>query len=159
VFVHLTYFVDIFYNSELYVVTGSSTIEVYRMDGQDGVFTKTYGGDYIMTSLVIDYSTNDVYCMIDDENNVPHYLARIDHNLTDWFTVINFIYSHFPRTQPPFALLDSIYLVQDGINTYFKKGAIQCIDPQVIGQVHSAKAMHYDRQPGKHYIHCILLVQ
>ena len=156
VFVCSTYMFGYFYNSVLYVVTDSATFEVYRMDGQGGVVISRFPSDddgYV-TSLAIDYGTNEVYFMADDENNFPR-LTRISHNFAHPHMVLDFNQIPYPRPHPTLAILDDkIYLVQvnTGIVTYFKRGQIQCISPQIIGQVHSTKAMHYDRQPGEFYI-------
>jgi len=132
------------------------------MDGQGGVAISrfTFSDAPYVTSLAIDYGTNEVYLMAVDENDVPVLLARIDNNFDRSHTVLDFKEFLYPPPQSSLALLDDkIYLVKvnTGIATYFKGGQIQCISTQSIGQVYSTKVMHYDRQPGECYVHILLL--
>ena len=145
------------YNSVLYVVTGSATIEVYRMDGQGGVIKRfTDYNDYFMTSLTIDYGSDDsnLYFIVGSGSDDPRYLTRIDHNFVDSHNVIDFHVFQFPLPIPPPAVHDFIYLKlkNSGISTFFKTGGIYCFGARNTGHVYSTKVLHYDRQPGECYI-------
>jgi len=135
-------------------VTGDATIEVYRMDGQGGVIrTLTEFSIYSMKSLVVEQGSNHLYFELDNHNDEPQFLSRIQHNFTDLHKIIDFnqFKLRYPLPASPFALHEFIYLQLggNGISTFSKTGTILCFDLHNRGPYHSGKILHYDRQPGK----------
>ena len=134
------------------------------MDGQGDVI-RTFK-DHHISAMTIDYDNNLLYFRVDNEDDEPYAISRINSDFTNIRrTFIDFRTDRFRsnRPLPPFSVHDgNLFVIWEnrGLLYYHieESSSLQCINRQISTPVYSTKIIHYGRQPGTYANTCLHII-